>query len=107
MEEEHAVLPTRQGGLQLDQIVQQPDWQRRIGARVSLRIGQLTACAQSDMLATVPERLVRRYASGMGLNVFPFPFKMSEVPVYMLWPSALDQDAAHQWIRQTLRKMMR
>jgi DNA-binding transcriptional LysR family regulator len=99
---EHVVLPERNRRLPLDLILNAPGWQRRAGARVTQFASMLAVSARSDMIATVPERLAHQYADALELQVLPFPVTVPPVPVYMLWPAALDRDPAHRWLRQQL-----
>ncbi|MGJ3256292.1 MAG: LysR substrate-binding domain-containing protein [Alcanivorax sp.] len=87
---EHVVLPERNRRLPLDLILNAPGWQRRTGARVTQFASMLAVSARSDMIAPVPERLARHYADTLALKVLPFPVTLPPVPVYRLWPSALD-----------------
>jgi len=96
------VLPERNRRLPLDLILNAPGWQRRTGARVTQFASMLAVSARSDMIATVPQRLARHYADALQLQVLPFPVAVPPVPVYMVWPAALDRDPAHRWLRQQL-----
>ncbi len=101
---EHAVLPAReQRVLPLDQILGRPGWRRRVGAQVSQYSSLLAVVAGSDLIATVPERLAQRYAHAYGVKVLPFPVAVPPVPIYLIWPRALDQDRAHAWMLTQLR----
>lgn len=102
LEAQHVVLPDRNRRLPLDQILNAPGWQRRTGARVTQFSSMLATAAGSDMIATVPERLARHYASPMGLQIMAFPVDVPPVPIYVVWPPALERDPAHRWLRQQL-----
>ncbi|MCK0153962.1 LysR substrate-binding domain-containing protein [Alcanivorax sp. S6407] len=99
---EHVVLPDRNRRLPLDQILDSPGWQRRTGARVTHFVSMLAATAGSDMIATAPRRLAEQYAGALQVQVLPFPVAVPPVPIYQLWSPALDQDPAHQWLREQL-----
>ena len=100
---EHAVLPAReQRVLPLDQILGRPGWRRRVGAQVSQYSSLLAVVAASDLVATVPRRLARRYAGAYGVQVLAFPVPVPPVPIYLIWPRALGQDPAHIWLRTQL-----
>lgn len=99
---EHVVLPERNRRLPLDQILNAPGWQRRIGARVTQFASMLATCAQSDMIATVPEGIARHYAAALHLQVMPFPVQLPPVPLYLLWAKTQQRDSGHRWFRQQL-----
>lgn len=101
---EHVVLPEReQRTLPLDLILGRPGWQRRIGARVVQYSNPLWVAASSDLIATVPLRLAERLADTLQLQILPFPTETPTVPIFLIWPVALDKDRAHQWFRGFLK----
>ena len=100
---EHVVLPLRERQvLPLDQILGRPGWRRRVGAHVVQYPSLLSVAAASDLIATVPLRLVRQLAHTLDLQVLPFPVPVPNVVVYLMWPHALARDPAHRWMRQRL-----
>ncbi|WP_417530855.1 LysR family transcriptional regulator [Marinobacter lipolyticus] len=102
LDAEHVVLPERNRRLPLDQILNEPGWQRRTGARVTQFASMLATCSRSDMIATVPERMAQLYAHALGLQTLPFPADIPSLPVYLMWAPVLDNDPAHRWFRQRL-----
>lgn len=102
LDAEHVVLPDRNRRLPLDQILNEPGWQRRTGARVTQFASMLATCSRSDMIATVPERMALQYGHALGLQVLPFPANIPPLPVYLLWAPVMDKDPAHVWFRQRL-----
>lgn len=107
LEAEHVVLPARNRRLPLDQILNEPGWQRRTGAQVTQFTSLLTTCSGSDLIATVPERLARQYAEALGLQTLPFPAEVPALPVYLLWSPVMDRDPAQQWFREHLLASVR
>lgn len=103
---EHVVLPERNHRLPLDQILNAPGWQRRIGARVTQLASMLAICAQSDMIATVPMTLAQRYAQALHLQVLPFPADLPPIPVFMIWAKSQQRDRGHQWFRQQILTLL-
>ena len=100
---EHVVLPLRERQiLTLDQILGKPGWRRRIGAQVVQYGNLLSVAGTSDLIATVPLRMARMLAPTFGLQVLPFPVPVPAVTVYLIWPRALERDAAHGWFRTLL-----
>jgi DNA-binding transcriptional LysR family regulator len=57
----------------------------------------LEALATSDLVAVVPERLVKKAALQV---VHPVP--LPGFDMLMLWHERLHRDPAHQWLRQHL-----
>lgn len=52
----------------------------------------------TDCVATLPSRLLQRYANG--LDVLPLPFHLPEFEVVMAWHPRSHVDPAHQWLRE-------
>jgi LysR family transcriptional activator of mexEF-oprN operon len=60
----------------------------------------LSAAMQTPVLATLPARIVRRYAPLLGLAVSPVPLELRVMPIAMVWPTHTDSDPASEWLRQ-------
>jgi DNA-binding transcriptional LysR family regulator len=56
---------------------------------------------QTDMVCTMPKTLGRHFARVHGLKMVQSPLQL-ELPVFMLWPSNLDKDKGHRWLRDAL-----
>jgi DNA-binding transcriptional LysR family regulator len=54
--------------------------------------------ADTDCVATMPSRFLRRYASG--LDILKLPFHFPSFDLAMAWHSRAHEDPAHQWLRQ-------
>ena len=60
--------------------------------------------ASSDLIATVPERLARLFASMLKLQVLAAPLAIPPFRLAMLWHERNDRDAAHLWLRNLIAK---
>lgn len=108
LQAEHVVLPLRERRiLPLDEILGRPGWRRRIGAHVSQYGNLLAVASQTDMIATVPKRLALMQEKSLKLQVLDFPVRTPAVPIYLMWPKALDKDPAHRWFRGLLQETFR
>lgn len=104
LQAEHVVLPLRERRvLPLDEILGRPGWRRRVGAHVGHYGNLLSVASQTDLIATVPKRLAMVQAQALKLQVLDFPVPTPAVPIYLMWPKALDKDPAHRWFRQRIR----
>lgn len=54
--------------------------------------------ADTDCVATLPRRLLQRYASG--LDILQLPFSMPPFDLTMGWHARAQHDPAHQWLRE-------
>lgn len=105
LEAEHVVLPLRERRiLPLDQILGKPGWRRRVGAHVSQFGNLLAVASQTDLIATVPLRMAEAQASALKLQLLDFPVAVPPLPIYLMWPKALDADPAHRWFRELLQE---
>lgn len=52
----------------------------------------------TDCVATMPSRFLRRYASG--LDIFELPFEVPAFDLVMAWHPRAQEDPAHQWLRE-------
>lgn len=105
LDAEHVVLPLRESRvLPLDQLLGRPGWRRRVGAQVSQFTNLLSVASQTDLIATVPLRLAQRMAPHLSLQVLPFPIETPPIPIYAIWPKALERDAGHAWFIAMLKE---
>lgn len=105
LQAEHVVLPPRERRiLPLDQILGRPGWRRRIGAHVSQFSNMLRVASETDLIATVPLRMARAQADSLKLQLLDFPVAVPAIPIYLMWPKALERDAAHRWFCAQLQK---
>lgn len=58
--------------------------------------------ARSDLIATVPERLAKRFAGQLPLQILPFPFKVPHMELSVYWHERTHRDPRHRWFRQVL-----
>ncbi|WP_111657856.1 LysR family transcriptional regulator [Isoalcanivorax indicus] len=104
LEERHVVLQERGRRLPLDMILNQPGWQRQIAVQVSQFVSQISVCAASDLIATVPASIARLFSGTWPIQVLPFPTALPAVPVCLIWPATLERDPAHIWMRQSITR---
>ncbi len=57
----------------------------------------------TDLIATVPNRLVCAWPDSGTLRVLPAPTQINNMPYRMVWHPALDTDKWHQWLRSIVR----
>jgi DNA-binding transcriptional LysR family regulator len=75
---------------------------RHVWARVPLH-SLLSVLIGSKALAVVPRRVAADFLTTSPLIMRPLPFLSPRVSVSMIWHRRLDHDAAHRWLRATLR----
>jgi DNA-binding transcriptional LysR family regulator len=68
----------------------------------------LRVVAESDLLGSTWRQVALRSVREVhGLRIYPIPFEIPPVPVYMVWHESFDQDAGHSWLRDALRDIYR
>ncbi|WP_448955395.1 LysR family transcriptional regulator [Labrys neptuniae] len=79
---------------------------RRVALAVPYFLTAMTALARSDMIATLPRRLVRCHLSTFGLGSAEPPVEIRRFPVRMLWSKRLGTDPAIVWLKDRLIKSL-
>ena len=62
------------------------------------------AIANTDLIATIPSRILSLFPSQRDFRVMDFPFDAPEFEVSMIWNSTFDKDAEHQWFREVIEE---
>lgn len=60
--------------------------------------------ARSDLVATLSERVARRFSALFEVEYSPLPFKLDPIPIRVVWHQRFDHDPGHAWLRDALRR---
>ncbi|WP_296254325.1 MULTISPECIES: LysR family transcriptional regulator [unclassified Pseudomonas] len=103
---EHAVMSPDGGGFSgsTDLALAARGLSRRVVLSVSNFNSLISALAHSDLIAVVPERLVRHQPR---LHVQEPPLPIPGFEMLMLWPERLHRDPAHAWLRELIAASLR
>ncbi|KPX51122.1 Transcriptional regulator [Pseudomonas amygdali pv. hibisci] len=98
---EHAVMSPNGGGFagSTDQALAAQGLSRRVVLSAPHFGSLVSALVCSDLVAVVPERLVRAQPT---LVVQEPPLSISGFEMLMLWPERLHRDPAHMWLRELM-----
>lgn len=77
--------------------------QRSVALTVPHYLQALHAVAQSDLIAIVPERLVRANAAVLDLEVLPVPLDVGTFDEFLLHPTPTHADPGCAWLRGVLK----
>lgn len=66
----------------------------------------LSTVMHAPVIATLPSRIIRRYAPLMGLTSSPIPLDLSVTPVSMIWATHSDRDPASAWLREQVQPLL-
>ncbi len=76
---------------------------RGIVRNVKLRIPHFAAVGyllhETNLITTVPKRLVNRCSGPFQLASTPVPFGLPEIPIDLFWSARYHRDPANQWLR--------
>ena len=103
LELEHVVLrPTRTHIPMVEQHLERMGLERKVVTEVSHLLVIPTIVARTDLIAVMPERLARHFATQLDLDLYPNPVYEEPVSVYQMWHTHFDNDPGHLWFRQLL-----
>jgi DNA-binding transcriptional LysR family regulator len=66
----------------------------------------LSAVRQAPLLATLPTRIVKRYAPTFGLTQSSVPLELEVSPIAMVWPVRSDREPAAEWMRARVSELI-
>ncbi|TAJ83027.1 MAG: LysR family transcriptional regulator [Reyranella sp.] len=98
--QDHVMVTSRRKGPGLEDVeLSKRGLQRRVRLRCRNYLAALGTVAETDLVLTMAERYANRFASGLRLQVLPFPLKMPTLDLYLYWHASSDGDAASRWLR--------
>jgi DNA-binding transcriptional LysR family regulator len=94
-----AVFYKSQGPGIIDALLAEKGLVRRPAVRVPHFCSVPFIVAETDLIATVPRRLVEHFGRQLKLQVMPTPMAIPPFRLTMLWHMRLHADPAHEWLR--------
>jgi DNA-binding transcriptional LysR family regulator len=89
----------------VDTWLREEGYQRNVALTVPHYLQALHVVAQSDLLAVIPERLIRAYSVILGLDVLPVPPDVGTFDEYLLHPATKHSDPGCVWLRGVLHRV--
>ena len=86
----------------IDAVLAKEGLRRRVAVTVPHFLVAPFVLARSDLVATLPTRLVDDFGGMAGLTVVQAPIALPEFPCTLLWTSRAGSSAAHAWLRQQI-----
>jgi DNA-binding transcriptional LysR family regulator len=99
---EHVVVSFGEGRAPVDEVLEQRGLTRRIALYVPHFAVVPHVVLATDLVATIPERLARGFASLGGMRVVRAPFEVPGFEMSLLWHDHQHDDPAQQWLRGVL-----
>lgn len=102
---DHVIVSPDGGGFSgvTDDVLKAAGVARRVVLSVPHFLFVMTAVASSDLVAMLPERLVR---GASALQVVEPPVEVPGYEMSMLWHERVHRDPAHQWLRDVIARAM-
>ena len=91
----------------VDQALAKLGRKRQVAARVRYFMAAPLIVARSDLLLTGPSTLIRYFAELVPLQVLRPPIDLPTFPEEAHWHQRFDQDPAHTWLRNLVKKTAR
>ena len=89
----------------VDEALSRAGLTRTVAARLPSTLSSPAVVAQSDLLATLPERIARHFAPLLNLQMLEPPLPLGEVSTSMFWHERMQNNPAHRWLRQQFREV--
>jgi DNA-binding transcriptional LysR family regulator len=89
----------------VDTWLREEGYERNIGLTVPSYLQALHVVAESDLIAVIPERLIRGYAGVLDLAAMAVPLDAGTFDEYLLHPASTHSDPACAWLRGVLHEI--
>lgn len=76
--------------------------QRRIALSKPTFLGVPFLIAQSDMVATLPERIAQKFIDLAPIRIFEPPLTLAPIKVVLMWHDRTHNSPLHRWLRDTI-----
>jgi DNA-binding transcriptional LysR family regulator len=87
----------------VDDWLRQEGRERKVVLSVPHYLQALRVVGQSDLIAVIPERLIRAHAQASGLEIAAVPLDVGTFDEYLLHPVTSHADPGSVWLREVLR----
>lgn len=99
------VAPDGQGISVVDSILAARGLRRRIAVVLPSSAGVPFVVAATDLIATLPSRIVKDLASIPNLRIVPAPLPQVEVSPHLIWHSRTHNSPLRAWLRSVIRQI--
>ncbi|PVZ66796.1 LysR substrate-binding domain-containing protein [Pelagibaculum spongiae] len=96
-------LTVEQQGTPFQQLMGQQLPSRNLKAHVSSFVAIPEIVSNTDLIAVVPLKIALHYQAK--LQLIEMPFDYPEVPIYLQWHNNRQKDAAHVWLRESIKAL--
>lgn len=105
---DHVLVSSRRRGPGLEDLaVRALGQRRRIAVRCQSHLAACRTVARSDLLLTLPKRMLDELAAGIPHASAPVPFDTPSIGVHLYWHTSAQSDPAITWLRTLIETMSR
>ncbi len=101
------VAPRGKPGGYVDDVLRERGLTRTVARAVPYFVTALQLVAQTDYLLTISERIAKRYADELGLQVLEVPLSLRPYALSLLWHPRVDSDSGHRFLRDAFLRAAR
>jgi DNA-binding transcriptional LysR family regulator len=98
------VAPGGTSGSYVDTELAKRGLSRRIALQVSSFLVAPLVVAETDLVSTGPERLLKRMSERYPIVLLPTPLELLRFELCLVWHSRRDHDPAHSWMREAIAR---
>lgn len=103
--ERHVVIHAQAGAAKADPALADPGRKRRAGATVAHFLLAPAIVAESDLIATLPERVAERFAARHALALHRSPVRAAGFMLQMTWHERNEDEPVHHWLRECVAEV--
>lgn len=101
------VAPRGKPGGYVDDVLRERGLSRKVARAVPYFLTALQLVAETDYILTISERIAKRYACALSLQVLEVPLKLRPYALSLVWHSRVDGDAGHRFLRDVFLRAAR
>lgn len=101
------VVAASTGHMMIDRDLEQMNVRRNVKLRIPHFAGVGHILSETDLIATLPGRLVNRCIVPFNLAWAPVPVRLKPIPLNVFWSAKYHRDPANQWLREMMFKTFR
>jgi DNA-binding transcriptional LysR family regulator len=99
------VIAAGTGHGKADELIEHAGVARNVKLRVAHFIAVGHLLRDSDLVATLPERLAASVAEPFGLAYVGHPAKLPEISIDLFWHARYHRDPANRWLRTLISRL--
>ena len=79
--------------------------QRHVALSKPTFMGVPFLIAQSNLIATLPERIAQRFTDVSSIRIFEPPLKLTPINVVLMWHDRTHNNPLHRWLRDLIAQV--